>query len=54
VHVGDSLVDVIHCPSLGPSLDFVVAGKLQHLGDGCGRGTDGRSSEVDVTWESVG
>ena len=49
VHVGDSLVDVVHCPSLSPGLDLVVAGKLQHLGNGCGGGTDGRSSEVDVT-----
>ena len=48
VHVGNSLVDIIHCPSLGPSLDTVVTGKLEHLGDSSGRGSDSRSTEVDV------
>lgn len=58
VHVGDSLVDVVHGPSLGPSLDLVITGKLQHLGDGGGRRSNSGSTVVDVTyivsWVDVG
>lgn len=48
VHIGDSLVDIVHRPSFRPSLDLVVTGKLQHLRDSGCRGSDGRSTEVDV------
>jgi hypothetical protein len=48
VHVGDSLVDIIHRPSLGPSLDTVVTGKLEHLGNGGSRRSDSGSTKVDV------
>ena len=50
MHVGNSLVDVVHGPSLGPSLDVMVTGKLQHLGNGGGRRSNGGSTIVDVAY----